>query len=209
MQHKTLEHTHHSWGSRKGGSNRWVSFVTNLKYVWANNKVRAIQLYLLSLFVSQYHRGRATRQEKWVFGMVDTSTEPATGYMELVPNRQAATLLPIINAHVAPGTIIHSDEWSSYCQVGSLSNVATYETVNHSLHFVDPSTGVHTQNVESYWSTTKRKLKAIKGCHAHQLASYLDERMWRERYGPYGFLAYSKIKQHIADQYPVPRWTCI
>ena len=103
--------------------------------------------------------------------------------MELVPNRQAATLLPIINAHVAPGTIIHSDQWNSYSQVGTLSNVSSHATVNHSLHFVDPSTGVHTQNVESYWATTMRKLKHMKGCHAHQLPSYLDERMWRERYG--------------------------
>ena len=99
--------------------------------------------------------------------MVDTSTSPAKGYMELVPNRQAATLLPILNAHVAPGTIIHSDQWNSYSQVGTLSNVSSHATVNHSLHFVDPSTGVQTQNVESYWATTKRKLKNMKGCHAH------------------------------------------
>ena len=131
--------------------------------------------------------------------MVDTSTSPAKGHMELVPNRQAATLLPIINAHVAPGTIIHSS------QVGTLSNVSSHATVNHSLQFVDPSTGVHTQNVESYWATTKRKLKHMKGCHAHQLPSYLDERIWRERYGAYGFTAFTRICVHNADQYPVPR----
>ena len=47
----------------------------------------------------------------WVFGIVDTSQTPALGYMEVVQTRDAATLLPIIRAHVAPGSVIHSDMW--------------------------------------------------------------------------------------------------
>lgn len=115
--------------------------------------------------------------------MADTSSTPAVGYMEVVPNKAASTLLPIIQAHVAPGTIIHSDEWSSYRRVSLLPSVATHETVNHSVTFVDPVTGAHTQNIESYWSRAKVKLKRMKGCHGHQLPSYLDEFMWRERHG--------------------------
>ena len=65
----------------------------------------------------QYHRGRAARQERWVFGMCDTSVEPALGYMELVPDRTASTLLPIIQAHVRPGTDIQSDQWRAYNSV--------------------------------------------------------------------------------------------
>jgi len=61
---------------------------------------------------------------------------PALGYIEIVPQRNAATLLPLINAHVAAGTIIHSDEWAAYNQVQRLSNVTTHEVVNHSVNFV-------------------------------------------------------------------------
>ena len=118
-----------------------------------------------------------------VFGLVDTSQTPALGYMEVVARRNAATLLPIINAHTAPGTIVHSDEWAAYRSVQNLPNVSNHGTVNHSVTFVDPTTGVHTQNVESYWCRVKTKLKRMRGCHAHQLPSYLDEFMWRERYG--------------------------
>ena len=88
---------------------------------------------------------RATANEVWVFGMVDTSSSPALGYMEIVPQRDAATLLPIIQAHTLPGTVVHNDQRRSvYSQVASLQNVAPHSTVNHSVKFVNPTTGVHT-----------------------------------------------------------------
>lgn len=53
--------------------------------------------------------------------------------MEIVPRRDAATLLPIIQAHMLPGTIIHSDEWAAHRRVASLPNVSSHDTVNHSV----------------------------------------------------------------------------
>ena len=65
-----------------------------------------------------------------------------TAHHCLVQRRDAATLLPIITAHTAPGTIIHSDEWAAYRRVQGLPTVAAHGVVNHSLHFVEPTTGV-------------------------------------------------------------------
>ena len=137
-----------------------------------------------------------------MFGMVNTSHQPALAYMELVQRRDAATLLPIIQAHASNGTIIHTDQWSAYSQVSSLPNVGGHQTVNHSITFVDPATGTHTQNIESYWSREKRKLKTMKGCHASELASYLDKFMWRERFGQTKADAFRNICIHISEQYP-------
>ena len=128
-----------------------------------------------------------------MFGLVDTSETPALGHMEVVSRRDAAILLPIIRDHTAPGTIIHSDESAAY---RSLPNVAGHGVVNHSLHFVEPTTGVHTQHIKSYWSQVKTKLKRMRGCHAHQLPSYLDEYMWRERYGETARDALHNIMHH-------------
>ena len=105
--------------------------------------------------------------------------------------------------HVAPGTIIHSDEWAAYNQVQRLSNVSSHGIVNHSINFVEPTTGVHTQNVESYWNRVKTKLKRMKGCCGDQLPSYLDEFMWRERHGTSALLALQNIMRDIAAKYSV------
>eukprot|EP00731_Ephydatia_muelleri_P023120 Em0015g703a len=107
----------------------------------------------------KYHRGRRADYEQWVFGMVDTSQTPSLGFMQMVDTRDAATLLPIIRAHTAPGTIIHSDEWAAYRRISQDIPHLQHATVNHSVEFVNPTNGVHTQNIESYWNSVKKKFK--------------------------------------------------
>ena len=124
--------------------------------------------------------------------------------MEIVERRNAATLLPIIQNHVLPGSIVRTDEWAAYNRISSIPGVAAHQTVNHSLHFVDPATHVHTQNVESYWNRVKTKLKRMKGCTRDQLPSYLDEFMWREREAKTHGSALRAIMKAIAEQYHLP-----
>ena len=98
----------------------------------------------------------------WVFGLVDTSHKPALGVMQVVAQRprDAATLLPLVQKNTKPNTKVWSDEWRAYNNVGSLANVCRHQTVNHSLHFKDPVTGVHTEHIESYWNQLKTKLNS-------------------------------------------------
>ena len=46
------------------------------------------------------------------------------------------------------------------------------------------------------------KLKSMKGCHEHQIPSYLDEFMWRERFGQSRESCFINILGDIAVQYP-------
>ena len=137
-----------------------------------------------------------------MFGICDTSYSPALGYMQIVPQRDAATLLPIVQSHVAPGMIIWSDQWAAYKNLSSLSHVASHSTVNHSVEFVAPS-GTHTQNIESYWNRVKMRIKRMKGCREIEISGYLDQFMWRERHGDSAVEAFNNICRDIATQYPV------
>lgn len=108
----------------------------------------------------KYHRGRATEHEIWVFGIADTSYSPARVYLEVVQNRSAAVLLPIVQRVCRAGSIIVSDQWRSYNNIDSLG--FEHRTVNHSLYFVEPITNTNTQTIESYWAKVKSRIKIKK-----------------------------------------------
>lgn len=114
-----------------------------------------------------------------MFGIYDTQLK--IGHIQLVEDRSAETLLPIIQNWVRPGTIIHSDGWAAYNRLGDLGY--EHRVVIHEQHFVDPVTGIHTNNVENYWQRCKRKLKWMYGTSYHMIPSYFDEYMWIERFG--------------------------
>ena len=116
---------------------------------------------IISIFIMISSRtivGVPPPRQVWVFGICDTSHTPARGVMRIVPDRSAATLLPIIQQHVRSGTIVHSDEWAAYNHVQHLPSVGQHRVVNHSLHFVDLATSVHTQHAKSYWTGLRQSL---------------------------------------------------
>ena len=95
-----------------------------------------------------------------------------------VQQRDADTLLPLIAQYIRPGSIVYSNEWSSYNQLSATTGL----TVSHSLHFVDPISGAHTQGVEAMWSSCKRMLREERTMHSKLFVTYLPEFMWRRRF---------------------------
>ena len=75
----------------------------------------------------KYSRGRMLYGQ-WVFRGIDRDTKE----MSMIPvqDRSAATLVPLIEKYILPGTTIHSDEWASYHSIPSAT--LHHLTVNHS-----------------------------------------------------------------------------
>lgn len=146
----------------------------------------------------KYNRGRYT-EGHWVFGGVER--ESGNGFMVEVADRTTQTLLPIIQKYIRPGTTVMSDEWRSYRRITSIGMV--HETVNHSLNFVDPNTGAHTQNIESTWSKVKQMMrkKGVMQTSNDLFHSYLSEYLWRRKFKTVD--PFNKILEHIKEQYPL------
>lgn len=70
--------------------------------------------------------------------------------------RNKATLLPIIQDNVEQGSVIITDCWASYKELGKLGY--THMNVNHSENFVDPDTDACTNLIENRWRCIKREL---------------------------------------------------
>ena len=143
----------------------------------------------------KYSRGRLLSGQ-WVFGGIDRDTKEV--FMIPVHDRSAATLIPIIVKYVLPGTTILSDEWASYHNIPAAT--FAHLTVNHSLHFVDPTTGVHTQTIESTWGGAKRFLRNSMTTNPELLETHLSEVCWRKKNGENTF---NELIKEIRNQYPV------
>lgn len=127
----------------------------------------------------KYNRGRVLGGviDPWIFGMIDSTTREVS--LNIVQDRTAATLIPLIEQTVIPGSTIVSDGWGAYNAIAASPNNYTHHVVNHSENFVDPVTQAHTQMIEGFWAHAKQKYKESRGWAAHVRASYIDEIMWR------------------------------
>jgi transposase-like protein len=108
----------------------------------------------------KYNVGKLVRQQ-WVFGVY--SRTERKGMLWFVKNRKKKTLLDLIRKHIAPGTVIHSDCFSSYNDIDKLGLDYHHLTVNHTTNFRDPNTGACTNRVEGLWAVVKMYLKGIRG----------------------------------------------
>lgn len=179
----------------------WYNFIRDICGQWVIDHCAAIggldpagnpidvQIDESKFMHRKYHRG-LFREGHWVFGGVEVGIVDPKCFLVVCPGnrRDAATLLPLIEEWVLPGSRVVSDMWAAYGGVANLPAGYQHATVNHSLHFVDPVTGVHTNNVEGQWSQVKRKFRAMNGTSDQLFDTYLLEFMWRKAHPNHVFM---------------------
>jgi hypothetical protein len=93
----------------------------------------------------KYHRGHKV-DGVWVVCGIEC-TEESKAFCVHVDGRDAKTLEDVIKANVMQGSEVWTDGWKGYNNISELCCV-THRTVNHSLFFKDPMSGVCTNGVE-------------------------------------------------------------
>lgn len=115
-------------------------------------------------------RGRGAANKTIIFGMLQRDGDVI---IRIVPNVRRKTLEPIIEANVAQGSVVNTDELPSYAKL--FRRGYNHTTVNHGTgEYVCGS--AHVNNIEGFWSQLKR---SIKGTHIHvskkHMSKYLGE----------------------------------
>ena len=101
----------------------------------------------------------------WVFGGIERGSNRC--FLVEVEQRDANTLLPLIEEWILPGTKIMSDGWHVYNNIDQ-GGIYTHDVVIHQDNFVDPlDRSIHSQNIESMWSRAKRIFVICMEHHEH------------------------------------------
>lgn len=115
------------------------------------------------------NQGRSTKTKTAVVGVLERGGNVVA---QVVPAVDAATLLPLIEATVEPGSTIVTDEYQVYRKV---AQVYTHEFVRHSAkEFVNGR--AHTNGLEGFWSHFKRMIDGVyHNVSMEHLQSYVTE----------------------------------
>jgi transposase-like protein len=116
----------------------------------------------------------------WVLGGVERTQERKL-FLVSVPDRSASTIVQLLARYVLPGSILYTDMWRGYSSVEAELSIQ-HLTVNHSQHFVDPLTGVHTNTIEGTWCGVKAMVPR-RNRTEDAVDGHLFEYMWRRRNG--------------------------
>jgi transposase-like protein len=125
----------------------------------------------------KYNRGHRV-EGVWIVGGVERTPERRV-FLVAVENRNAETMRDVITRHVREGSIIHTDMWRGYNWINDVGGYQ-HQTVNHSAHFRDPQTGVHTNTIEGTWNGLKLNCP-IRNRVEGRVEKHLFEFIWRRQ----------------------------
>lgn len=131
----------------------------------------------------KYNQGHIV-EGVWIIGFVERRRGIVIGRfcVEAVLDRGADTIEALCLKYVKEGSCLYSDMWKGYrtVQLNQLRNLM-HRSVNHSLYFKDPITGVHTNTIEAMWRSVR--LRVPTQCMTrNRVTPYLTQFMWRRRY---------------------------
>ena len=99
-------------------------------------------------------------------------------HAEIVPDINARTLIPTIEATISKDALVYTDDLPSYANLWKCGY--SHATVAHSQKVYVTGDGIHTNRIEGFWSQLKR---SIDGTYHHvtaeHLAEYIDEYSFR------------------------------
>uniref|UniRef100_A0A914CQ65 ISXO2-like transposase domain-containing protein n=1 Tax=Acrobeloides nanus TaxID=290746 RepID=A0A914CQ65_9BILA len=191
----------------------WLNFCRDIAAIWCssyNSKIggpaKIVEIDETVITKRKYNRGRLVKEQIWLFGGVERGGTACFLVMLVDYNgnslpRNAATLLPIIQRYVIPGSTIMSDCWPAYGGIQNLPEAYQYLKVNHTYNFVDPDTGAHTQTIESTWQKLKQKHKERYGTNRKLFGTYIVEFLFRRKFNGPDMLYH--MCQFITKHYPV------
>ncbi|XP_057183219.1 uncharacterized protein LOC130549894 [Triplophysa rosa] len=195
-----------------GGSYSTVIIVFTCNVTWFVGYMEKLKVKLPAPLPERlrvmYGRGRIAggwKRKKWVFGMLGVSHRGKTAgkpVLRLVERRGRRDLVPLIVHHVRTGSAIISDEWRAYKRC--LPHLGyRHFTVNHSVSYVDPRTGAHTQHIERAWRTYKEQVWRLRGNRSEGLLkdhlTVIEWNEWLAKKHKYGALG--RLLHDIARQY--------
>jgi transposase len=114
-----------------------------------------------------------------VLGLAQRGKDGRSGKVKAVIVDSAAKrdLLPHIATKVLPASVVYTDEWHSYADLGQMGY--EHKRIHHAQK-VYVRGDVHTQTIEGFWSLVKRGITGVyHGVSTEHLQSYLDEYAFR------------------------------
>lgn len=154
-----------------------------------------------SVIVRRKFQGGKTVDERRVFGGI--CAETGQMFMSQVENLDEQTLLPILEANVAGGSIVHSKGLAVYSGIAALPANPPFQHRVAFDRFRKPEGGACLTRVQRMWCGVRAKLNRINDCCSSTLPSHLDEAMWRHKYLGKGKRPFHTILDHVAELYPV------
>ena len=136
--------------------------------------------------VRKWKRGRPMRGDKKKTPVVAVVQRGGKAIARVVDHVTSKNLLGTIRKHVAPGSVIYTDDFNIYRNIPKMKgswgrplNFTHYSVRHRSGQYVRDG-HIHTNSVEGFWSLVKRGIGGVYHSVSPQyLQSYLDEYTFR------------------------------